>query len=100
MKKFSTLALALVLTAALFTGCGCRNNAAPTTVPTTVPATQPSTAPTHATTVPTTEHTVPATDATIDHGNGPLEDNTAATDTTEDTAEGRARHVVPNNGVR
>lgn len=94
MKKIATLALAVVLTAALFTGCGCTNRNVP---PTTAPTTQATTAPTHATTemttVPTTEHTVPSTNATIDNGNGPLEDTTV----TEGTVEGRARHVVPGN---
>ena len=101
MKKFSILALALVLTAALFTGCGCRNNVAPTPVPTTMPTTQPTVAPTHETTLPATEHLNPSTDATIDHGNGPLEETTHGangtngTTATEGVAEGRARSHVP-----
>lgn len=97
MKKYSILALTLVLTAALFTGCGCRNrNVGRDTVPTVMPTTNATSEPTHVTTepatVPTTEHTNPSTDATIDHGNGHLEEPTA----TDGTAEGRARHVVPN----
>lgn len=98
MKKYSILALTLVLTAALFTGCGCRNtkpNTAPTTMPTTMPTTQATTEPTTATTRPT-ETTIPAeTNATIDNGNGPLEDGTNATENTV-TGENRARHNVPN----
>ncbi len=101
MKKYSILALALVLTAALFTGCGCTNrNGNYNTIPTTLPATHATTEPTHATTEMTTvptngaEHTV---EPTVDHGNGPLEDTTAtnATTATEGTVEGRARQHVP-----
>ena len=96
MKKISILALALVLTAALFTGCGCRNNKPMNTVPTSRPATVPTT---EATTVPTTHATEPhTTDATIDNGNGPL--NTGTTEATNGTEhngttgnEGRARRM-------
>ena len=54
MKKYAILVLVLVLTAALFTGCGCTNQVEP------------------------------STNATIDNGNGPLDgmdditENTAA----------------------
>ena len=50
------------------------------------------------TTAPTTEHTTPSTDATIDHGNGPLEETntTNGTGSTENTVEGRARQSAPN----
>ena len=99
MKKLWTLALTLVLTAALFTGCGCTNSnkgnaTTPTSLPTTMP-TMPSTAPS---TVPTTQATVPTTEETSPSGNGMLEDETGtAPDATESTsvAEGRARRAVP-----
>lgn len=96
MKKYSILALTLVLTAALFTGCGCRNTKPMETVaPTTMPTTQATTEPTEVTTRPT-ETTIPAeTNETIDNGNGPLEDGANATENTV-TGENRARHNVPN----
>lgn len=82
MKKAFALISALVLTAALFTGCGCRNSKpAPTTAPTTMPtaaATQPTTM---ETTMPTTEATIPTVGPTIEDGNGPL-DSTGATEET------------------
>lgn len=62
MKRYFALTLAFVLTAALFTGCGCTaRDAQYTTIPTTLPTVM-TTAPTettHATTAtrPTTEHT-------------------------------------------
>ena len=89
MKKYTILILALVLTMAVFAGCGCRSTRpVATTVPTTEmtkPTTEATTeATTHATTMPT-EHT----DATVDHGNGPL-----PTDETNGTQENsRARRV-------
>ena len=97
MKKVLSIALVLVLTAALFTGCGCTaKDAKYTTAPTTMPtiATMPTTEATRATTEATTE-------ATIDRGNGPLEDTTMDTlpatesGTTEETAEGRSRSMAP-----
>ena len=97
MKKYAILFLALVLTAALFTGCGCRNSQPMnTTVPTTMPTTAPTTAPT---TMPTTRPTT-ATDATIEDGNGPLPTNANAgadgdtsTATEETGMEGNARRM-------
>lgn len=105
MKKYSIFVLVIVLTAALFTGCGCTNRnmdntSAPTTLPTTemtlptteattMPAAEPSTGMTSA---PTENDAAGSTNETVDNGNGPLED----TDTTEGTAEGRARQTTPN----
>ena len=89
MKKYSIFVLALVLTAALLTACGCRNSKPMNTVPTTVPtteATKPTTQPTTAPTTRPTETTTP-TDATVDNGNGPLPSD--GTDTTGDMARGR-----------
>lgn len=95
MKKYSITALSLVLTAALFTGCGCRNNNAEptTTMPTVTSGTrETTTATTEAATQPTTQppekDTTPT--GTIDHGNGPLETNaTAGAD--GDTGDARSR---------
>lgn len=97
MKKYTTLALTLVLTACLFTGCRSRRNdmtptGMPTIMPTTEMTTAPTTMPTQATTVPTTNATEPS--ETIDHGNGPR-DETNATDTT--LPESRGRQAIPNN---
>lgn len=106
MKKYSIFILVLVLTAALFTGCGCTNrnmNTTPTVLPTNEEnwTNAATTAPTtQATTAPTTQPTEPS--QTIDRGNGPLEDPTvttengmdnAATDTT--SPEGRASRRMP-----
>ena len=77
MKKYSILFVALVLSAAMLTACGCRNSKPMNTVPTTVPtteATKPTTQPTTAPTTRPTETTAP-TDATVDNGNGPLPTN-------------------------
>lgn len=99
MKKYSILVLALVLTAALFTGCGCRNNqVSPTTTrPTTVPTTQATEA-TRATTEATTHATtepITGTDATIENGNGPLPTDATGETHTGAAGEGRARHMPP-----
>ena len=97
MKKYACFALAFVLTAALFTGCGCTNrNMDQATVPTVLPTTNATTEPTRATTEMTTAPTYAthATEETIHNGNGALEDNT--TGVTEGTVEGRARQHVPN----
>ena len=101
MKKIWTLALTLVLTAVLFTGCGCTNSnkgnaTTPTSLPTTMP-TMPSTAPS---TAPTTQATIPTMEETTSTGNGMLEDETGgSTNATESTSvvEGRARRAVPNH---
>lgn len=99
MKKYGFFVLTLVLTAALFTGCGCTNQDMEYT-------STPTSMPTIATTAPTTEATTtPATSAstenTIDRGNGALEDSTqntqstGGTDTTNETMEGRSRSMTP-----
>ena len=97
MKKYACFALAFVLTAALFTGCGCTNrNMDNATVPTVLPTTNATTEATQATTEMTTAPTYAThtTEETTDRGNGALEDNT--TGVTEGTMEGRARQSVPN----
>ena len=104
MKSFATLFTSLVLTAAMLTGCGCTNRNVDKTTPTTlipttlIPTTEMTTAPTTQaaeTTHPT--ETFGSTDETINHGNGPLvEDGTNTTeDTTEPTAQNRARQGMP-----
>ena len=97
MKTLASLFMSFVLTAAMLTGCGCTNrNAGVTTpstmLPTTEMTTVPTTAPTHASTEPSTTH---ETDETINHGNGPLvEESTGASETTtETTAQNRSRNM-------
>lgn len=101
MKKLFLPVMTLVLTAALFTGCGCTNrNAGNATTPTAVPTVMPTT---EATTVPTTQATRPTMEETTDTGNGVLEDNTTgSTETTGSAAEGRSRSMMPGtaNSVR
>lgn len=95
MKKLTILALSLVLTTALLTGCGCRNYAMPSTEPMTMPSTAPTTAPApQPTTAPATQPTTAATtEPTIDYGNGPI------TEATGDGAitEGRSRALLPSD---
>lgn len=101
MKKYAIAALCLVLTAAMFAGCGCtnrnmdNNTSSPTVLPTNNEVWDTTEATTRATTEATTAPTAVTTEptATADHGNGPLEDTTTATD---GTVEGRARTVIPN----
>lgn len=97
MKTLASLFMSFVLTAAMLTGCGCTNrNAGVTTpstmLPTTEMTTVPTTAPTHASTEPSATH---ETDETINHGNGPLvEESTGASETTtETTAQNRSRNM-------
>ena len=99
MKLFASLFMSLVLTTAMLTGCGCTNrNAGVTTpstmLPTTEMTTTPTTAATETTTAPTTNPT-PGTDETINHGNGPLVDEStgAAESTTETTTQNRSRQM-------
>lgn len=101
MKKYSIFALTLVLTAALFTGCGCTNQDMEyTSTPTSMPTIATTAPTTEATTAPTTNAT---TESTADRGNGPLEDSTQntqsenGTSSTNETMEGRSRSMTPNN---
>lgn len=100
MKKFIILALALVLTMALFAGCRTRETM-PATVPTTQEPTQMTEMPTYATehtTVPQTEATVPHTENTVPHtegGNtGNQNDTTELLPGEENAGENRARNRV------
>lgn len=95
MKKHLSVFFTFVLTAALFTACGCTGqDAMYTTAPTTMPTVM-TTAPTVETTRATTEATAP----TADRGNGPLDDTTmnttGSTETTEGALESRARQMMP-----
>lgn len=99
MKKLWTLALTLVLTAALFTGCGCTNTkqddaSTPTSVPTSMP-TMPST---EAPTAPTTQATYPTIAETTPTGNGALEDETTTSTETTGALDERARRMMPGTG--
>lgn len=92
MKTYSIFLMVLVLTAALFTGCGCRNSQPMNTSMPTMPSmtTAPTTMPT---TKPTTAETEPSVMPTIEDGNGPLPTNaTAGPDgSTDDTTPARNR---------
>jgi len=101
MKKYTLLALALVLTASLLMGCGCTNrdmgaDSVPTVLPTNEevqPTTRETSRPTtEATTQPSSAATAPS--ETIDRGSGPL-DSTTGTDTTEN---GTSRMMPNGNG--
>ena len=103
MKKYTMLFLVLVLSAVIFTGCGCRNSQP---MNTTVPTTMPTTAPTTAPTTPSTEATimtVPTVEETIEDGNGPLPTNATAgadgdtSNATEDTGMGSNARRMPRN---
>ena len=111
MKRITILALTLVLTAALFAGCGCTNsNAGNASTPTgmtepmsTSAATEPSTRPT---TRPTQPSSQPTTEATEGAGmgsdpTGTTGENTVPRETTGTgggTVEGRAKGIVPHGG--
>ena len=101
MKKIIAFVFALVLTAALLPGCGCRNSKPMDTLPTTRPTTAPTTA-------PTTQPTVATSRETIEDGNGPLPTNATAgadgntADATEDTGltgEARGRNSTQSTGT-
>ena len=100
MKSFASLFMSFVLTAAMLTGCGCTNRNAGMTTPTTMlPTTEMTTVPT---TVPTQPSTEPSgtngtngTDETVNHGNGPLVEETTgpSESTTESTGQSRSRNM-------
>lgn len=94
MKKFTILAVVLVLTAAMLIGCGCRNSKPmpSETQPSSSAATQPTTEATRPSTQATTRPTQ-STDATIEDGNGPLPTN-ATTGADGSTEGARSRGVV------
>lgn len=97
MKTLASLFASFVLTAAMLTGCGCTNRNAGMTTPTTMlPTTEMTTVPT---TVPTQPSTEPSgtngTDETLNHGNGPLvEESTGPSESTAETnAQNRSRNM-------
>lgn len=99
MKKFTILALVLVLCAALFTGCRNRSDVNNTTAPMPTVTTTPTGETTRPTTMPTTEAptvtTQPATEQIPSesvHGNT---EGTAGTENQNGTPEGRMRGRIP-----
>lgn len=104
MKHYALLLTALVLTASLFTGCGCTNQNMDTTTAPTVLPTNEEVWTNETTTAPTTRATTEATMPTVTQstefgsgdGNGALEDTTGgSTETTENAAASRARRMIP-----
>ena len=103
MKKIWILALTFVLTAAMFTGCGCTNsNKNNASTPTGMTEPMQTVPPTQATTMPTTQPTRPTITETTPTGNGLMEDSatdsTATSDSTESTLESRNRSSMPGTG--
>jgi len=103
MKTFWTLALTLVLTAAMFTGCGCTNSEKDdASTPTGMTESMPTTPSTQMPTVPTTQTTRPTMEQTIP-GNGAMEDSatgmTGTTEVTETMPESRGRTSMPGSGI-
>jgi len=102
MKKYTILFLVLVLTAAIFTACGCRNTQPMNTTPTTMPV--PTMMPTTEATQESSRATTPTTRETIEDGNGPLPTNATAgadgdTSSATETSglEGAARRMPRSN---
>ena len=105
MKRITSLALALALTAALFTGCGCSNVSTHPggmiTEETTRPTVMPHPTATHETTRPTesrphaTMPTVTGSEPT-DSRSAPSDTPSASTSPTDETNHGRSRHAAPN----
>ena len=105
MKKIWILVLTFVLTAAMFTGCGCTNsNKNNASTPTGMTEPMQTVLPTQAPTVPTTQPTRPTIVETTPTGNGLMEDaatdSSAASDPTENTTENRSRSTMPGNTSR
>ena len=99
MKSFASLFMSLVISAAMLTGCGCTNrNGAATTPTTLMPTTEETTMPTSRPTEFTEPTGTLGTDETVNHGNGPLvEESTASTDVSGETtlpgADGRSMPI-------
>lgn len=102
MKKYTILALILVLTASLFTGCRNKDgNPGDTSTPTAMPTVEmPTMDTTQAPTESTTEATVMPTTGSEPTGetNDGTTNTTDATETTNanDMARGRSRQRIPN----
>ena len=104
MKKIWTLALSLVLTAAMFTGCGCTNTEKDdASTPTGMTEPAATIAPTQPSTVPTTQATRPTMEETTPTGNGAMEDATSGmtgtTDATETMPQGRSGNGMGGNAA-
>ena len=97
MKTLASLFASFVLTAAMLTGCGCTNRNTGMTTPTTMlPTTEMTTVPTTVPTQPSTESSATnGTDETLNHGNGPLvEESTGPSEsTTETNAQNGSRNM-------
>lgn len=93
MKRYSILALALVLGCTMLTGCRRRDGGMEITTPTTHATTAPTT---HPTTQPTIHTTEPETHGATEHTTTPtgMEPTDGATSGTED-GNTRARIVQP-----
>ncbi len=91
MKKISIIALVLVLTLFVFTGCrGKQDMTTPTTLPTTAPTTRPTTAPTTTPTMPTIMDTEPMTTDTTPGDTAIGDSGMVGEDTTENTTNARS----------
>ena len=110
MKRITSLALALALTAALFTGCGCSNVSTHPGGMITEEATRPTVMPTptatHETSRPTemtrptetTHATMPTVTGSepTDSSSAPSDTPSTSTSPTDETNHGRSRHAAPN----
>lgn len=86
MKKISIIALVLVLTLCVFTGCrGKQDMTTPTTLPTVAPTTRPTTVPTTTPTMPTIIDTEPMTTDTNPADTTIGDSGMVGDDTTENT---------------
>lgn len=86
MKKISIIALVLVLTLCVFTGCrGKQDMTTPTTLPTAAPTTRPTTVPTTTPTMPTTMNTEPMTTDTTPGDTAIGDSGMVGEDSTENT---------------
>ena len=97
MKTLASLFASFVLTTAMLTGCGCTNRNAGMTTPTTMlPTTEMTTVPTTVPTEGSTESSsTNGTDETLNHGNGPLVDESTgpSESTGETTNQNRSRNM-------
>ncbi len=94
MKKLSILALIMVLTAFVFTGCRNNNKPMETTRPAPAPTTQATTAPS---TQPSTAATQPS--ETMDNGNGPMDPTNGADGTVGEDSTGTTNAAPEGRGI-
>ncbi len=102
MKQIISLALALALTAALFTGCGCPANVSThpggmITEETTRPSVMPTPTATHETTRPTetTHSTMPTVTGSDPTNESPMGTTGESTTPTDSTTESKGRGRMP-----